>query len=63
MRQNIFNQNDKLIGQNYQTKKGKWRHKWIDFRSNNGTFEPFTWSGKAKGDDMDTWTYEKLKTK
>lgn len=32
MRQNIFDKNGKLIGQDYQRDNGDWMHKWTSAR-------------------------------
>jgi len=55
MRQNIFDKNRKLIGQNYQRDNGDWMHKWISVRHKG--FDRFSWKGKAQGENMETWTY------
>ena len=55
MRQNIFDKNGRLIGQNYQRDNGDWAHKWVSV--NHDGFDKFSWRGKAEGRDMDTWTY------
>lgn len=57
MRQNIFDKNGELIGQNYQRDNGEWMHKWVL----RGEFERGSWRGKAQGDEMDTWTYVDVK--
>jgi len=57
MRENIFDKNGKLIGQNWQRANGDWMHKWTDFRSVE-VFEKYSWKGKAKGDVDGSWTYE-----
>lgn len=57
-RENIFDRNGKLIGQNYQRDNGDWMHKWSSV--NHEGFDKFSWKGKAKGKDMETWTYEEL---
>lgn len=59
MRENIFNKDGKLIGQNWQRENGNWMHKWTDFRSDE-VFEKHSWKNKAKGKDDDGWTYENV---
>lgn len=61
MTENIYNEQGKLIAQNWQRHNGDWMHKWITFRT--GDFDKFSWRGKAEGEDMMTWTYKKLKDK
>lgn len=53
---NRYRPNGKLIGQNYQRDNGDWMHKWKSI--NHEGFDKFSWNGKAKGNDMETWTYE-----
>ena len=57
---NIFDKYNKLIAHNWQRHNSNWMHKWIDFRTND--FYKFSWGGKAKGEDMDSWRYENIKT-
>jgi len=58
MRQNIFDKNGKLIGQNYQREDGRWMHKWASV--NHEGFDKFSWRFKAKGESMETWTYKEV---
>ena len=59
--ENIYDKDDKLIGQNWQRNNGDWMHKWMDHRT--GSFYKFSLHGLAKGEDMSSWTYRELKDK
>jgi len=55
MREDILDQNGKLIGQNYQRENGEWMHKWVSV--NHEGFDKFSWRGKATGENMGLWTF------
>ena len=52
---NIYDKNGKWIGQDYQRENGKWSHKWKSI--NHEGLDRFSWTGRAKGEDMETWSY------
>ena len=59
MRLNIFDENNQLIGVDYQRENLEWMHKWIDWRT--GKLERGAWRGRAQGDRMKDWKYEEVK--
>ena len=59
MRFNIYNEHNELIGQDYQRNNGEWSHKWFD--NNIRKLERGSWTGKAKGDNMEKWKYVEVK--
>lgn len=56
MRLNIFDGNNKLIGQDYQKDDGEWMHKWYDTKNNS--FERGSWTGRSNGENKKKWRYE-----
>jgi len=54
---NIY-ENGKLIGEDYRRENGEWSHRWID--GNTNELEKGSWTGRAQGDKMETWTYKPL---
>jgi len=59
MRFNIYDENKKLIGQDYQRENGEWSHKWT--RGENREFERGSWKFRADPDNLKKWTYEEVK--
>ncbi|MDX5583504.1 MAG: hypothetical protein QNK20_01045 [Aureibaculum sp.] len=57
IRLNIFDENNKWVGQEYLTEKGKWLHRW----THKGKLEKGSWRGRAKGDNELNWRYECVK--
>jgi len=57
IRLNIFDENNKWVGQEYLTEKGKWLHRW----AHKGKLEKGSWRGRAKGDNELNWRYECVK--
>ncbi len=56
IRLNIFDENNKWVGQEYLTEKGKWLHRWI----HKGGLEKGSWRGRARGDNELNWTYKRV---
>jgi len=56
IRLNIFDENNKWVGQEYLTEKGKWLHRW----TLKGELEKGSWRGRAKGDNELNWRYERV---
>lgn len=52
---NIYDKNGKWIGQDYQRGNGDWSHKWKS--THHEGLDRFSWRGRAKGEDMKTWSY------
>lgn len=58
MRLNVYDENHKLIGQDYQRESGEWMHKWID--SKTGKFERGSWKGRCEGQGSENWYYKNV---
>ena len=54
IRLNIFDENNRWVGVDYLTEKGKWMHKWV----HNGELERGSWRGRAIGENDINWRYE-----
>ncbi len=53
----IYNENGKLIGQDYKRENGGWMHKWM---TKEGVFERGSWRGRAEGENKNKWKYEPI---
>ena len=62
MRLEIYNENNELIGLDYTfyNDDGRWMHKWIDIVNPKNKFEPFSWPGRAKGENQEKWMYKEI---
>lgn len=54
IRLNIYDENNRLVGIDYLTEKGKWMHKWV----HKGELEKGSWRGHAVGENDINWRYE-----
>lgn len=54
IRLNIYDENNRWVGADYLTEKGKWMHKWV----HKGELERGSWHGRAVGENDINWRYE-----
>jgi hypothetical protein len=54
IRLNIYDENNRWVGVDYLTEKGKWMHKWV----HKGELERGSWRGRAVGENDINWRYE-----
>lgn len=54
----IYDEKGNLIGVDYTLENGYWMHKWY-FK---GKYERGSWRGRAKGENMEKWTYKEIES-
>jgi len=59
MRLNIYDNKDRLVGQDYTRDNGEWMHKWA--RGDDRKFERGSWRGRAKNASKIPWKYKEAK--
>ena len=56
IRLNIYDENNRWVGVDYLTEKGKWMHKWV----HKGELERGSWHGRTVGENDINWRYESV---